>query len=162
MLFRSEQSTRLNRLTENLLSLGRIEGGLDSDTMPLVDVLEVLGSALVTTRQFAPGRRITKDMQIGEAIVRADASLLEQVFINILQNAVVHTPAEGPIHLEVTASTEEVVIAVEDAGAGIRHDERESIFERFHQSSASGRSQDRKSTRLNSSHTDISRMPSSA
>lgn len=63
-----QQSARLNQLTDNLLSLVRIEGGLDSSAMPTVDALDVLGSALVTARQFAPERRITKDLQLGEAI----------------------------------------------------------------------------------------------
>jgi signal transduction histidine kinase len=99
-----QQSTRLNQLTDNLLSLVRIEGGLDSSAMPTVDALDVLGSALVTARQFAPDRRITKDLQLGEAIVRADPSLLEQVLINVVQNAVVHTPPEAPIHVEVAAA----------------------------------------------------------
>jgi two-component system sensor histidine kinase KdpD len=133
------QSTRLNQLTDNLLSLVRIEGGLDSSAMPTIDVLDVLGSALVTTRQFAPDRRITKDLQLGEAIVRADPSLLEQVLINVVQNAVVHTPPDAPIHIEVAAAPKIVTIAVEDGGAGVSDEEGELIFERFHQAPVSER-----------------------
>jgi two-component system sensor histidine kinase KdpD len=134
-----QQSTRLNQLTDNLLSLVRIEGGLDSSAMPTVDALDVLGSALVTARQFAPDRRITKDLQLGEAIVRADPSLLEQVLINVIQNAVVHTPLEAPIHVEVAAAPKLVRISVEDGGAGVSDEEGELIFERFHQAPVSGR-----------------------
>jgi two-component system sensor histidine kinase KdpD len=134
-----QQSTRLNQLTDNLLSLVRIEGGIDSGAMPNIDVLDVLGSALVTARQFAPDRRITKDLQLGEAIVRADPSLLEQVLINVVQNAVVHTPPEAPIHVEVVAAPKHVTIAVEDGGTGVSDEESELIFERFHQAPVSGR-----------------------
>jgi two-component system sensor histidine kinase KdpD len=134
-----QQAARLNHFTNNLLSLVRIEGGLDRSAMPLVDALDVLGSALVTARQFAPERRITKDLQLGEAIVRADPSLLEQVLINVLQNAIVHTPPETPIHLEVAARTGQVAIAVEDAGHGINDEESQLIFQRFHQAPSSKR-----------------------
>jgi two-component system sensor histidine kinase KdpD len=93
----------------------------------------------VTARQFAPDRHITKDLQLGQAIVRADPSLLEQVLINVVQNAVVHTPPDGPIHVEVAAAPEQVTIAVEDRGAGVSDEEGELIFERFHQAAVSGR-----------------------
>jgi two-component system sensor histidine kinase KdpD len=134
-----QQAARLNHLTDNLLSLVRIEGGLDRSAMPTVDVLDVLGSALVTARQFAPERRITKDLQVGEAIVRADPALLGQVLINVVQNALVHTPPETPVHVEVTETSQQVTVAVEDAGAGISDDRGELIFERFHQAPVSER-----------------------
>jgi two-component system sensor histidine kinase KdpD len=134
-----QQATRLNRLTDNLLSLVKIEGGLDRNAMPTMDVLDALGSALVAARQFAPERQITKELKLGEAIVRADPSLLEQVLINVVQNALVHTPPDTPIHIEVAAATHQVTIAVEDGGVGISDDDRELIFERFHQARVSGR-----------------------
>jgi two-component system sensor histidine kinase KdpD len=132
------QSARLNHLTGNLLSLGRIEGGLDLARMAHIDALEVLGSALVTVRQLAPDRVITKELGLAEAIVRADPSMLEQVFINVLQNAVVHTPSKSPIHVGVQAGSNEVVIAVDDEGPGIAAEQRERIFERFQQAPLPG------------------------
>jgi two-component system sensor histidine kinase KdpD len=134
-----QQASRLNHLTDNLLSLVRIEGGLDRSAMPKVDVLDVLGSALVTARQFAPERRITKNLHLGEAVVRADPSLLGQVLINVLQNALVHTPPETLVHVEVVAASEQVTVAVEDSGAGISDEHCELIFERFHQAPVSSR-----------------------
>lgn len=133
-----QQSTRLNQLTDNLLSLVRIEGGLDRGAMPLIDAMDVLGSALVTARQFAPERRITKDFHVAEAIVRADPSLLGQVLINILQNAMVHTPGDTPIHIVVATIAGRVIIAVEDCGEGVSEDQSEYIFRRFHQAPVAG------------------------
>ncbi len=133
-----QQASRLNRLTSNLLSLVRIEGGLDRTGMPASDAIEILGSALVSMRQIAPDRKITKDLEVREAVVRADPSLLEQVFTNILMNAVVHTPEGSPIHIAVAPQGSELLIALEDCGPGVRKEESELIFERFHQVSASG------------------------
>jgi two-component system sensor histidine kinase KdpD len=101
--------------------------------MDTVDALEVLGSALVTIRQFAPDRIITKALAAGEAIVRADPSLLEQVFINLLQNAVVHTPSDTPIHVTSEYDADQVRIAVEDKGPGVVEESAELVFERFQQ-----------------------------
>jgi two-component system sensor histidine kinase KdpD len=128
-----QQSARLNHLTGNLLSLGRIEGGLQPENMPEVDALEVLGTALVAIRQAAPQRQITKAIATSDAVVRADPSLLEQVFYNLLENAVVHTPSDTMIHVAATRADDQLLIAVEDQGPGLSGDEAEHIFERFYQ-----------------------------
>jgi two-component system sensor histidine kinase KdpD len=128
-----QQAARLNHLTGNLLSLGRIEGGLEPENMPEIDALEVIGTALVSVRQAAPERQITKTIATPHAVVRADPSLLEQVFYNVLENAVVHTPSDTPIHVSVTGEDNQLLIAVEDHGSGLSDDQAERIFERFYQ-----------------------------
>jgi len=128
-----QQSQRLNQLTSKLLSLGRIEGGLEASSMPLTDALEVLGTALVTIRQLAPERMIRKAFSTKTAMVRADASILEQVIYNILENAVVHTPALSPIEVSVGTDDDTLVIGIEDRGSGVPAEEAEHVFERFHQ-----------------------------
>jgi two-component system sensor histidine kinase KdpD len=128
-----QQSARLNHLTGNLLSLGRIEGGLQPQRMAVVDALEVLGSALVSLRQVAPDRQITKKISAPSADVRADPSLLEQVFYNVLDNAVVHTPPSSSIHVSAAMEDGQLLIAVEDQGAGLDEHDAERIFDRFYQ-----------------------------
>ena len=128
-----QQAARLNGLTNNLLSLGRIEGGLQTHQMPEIDALEVLGSALVAVRQIAPERDITKNLAMPSAEVRADPSLLEQVFFNILNNAITHTPAEAAICVSAFSDQVSLLISVEDEGPGLSDQETERIFERFYQ-----------------------------
>jgi two-component system, OmpR family, sensor histidine kinase KdpD len=132
-------SERLDRLTGKLLSLGRIEGGLITSKMPVVDVLEILGSALRTIRTLATGRKIEKDFQVESALVKADASLLEQVFFNVLENAVVHTPDHCSIRVLVTRTGDLLKVHIDDDGPGISSDDAETIFDRF----AQGSNQDR-------------------
>jgi two-component system sensor histidine kinase KdpD len=88
---------------------------------------------MVAFRQTSGGRRITKDFGLDHAPVRADASLLHQIILNVLENAAVHTPAEAHIHVSVVKEGSDVVIRVDDDGPGISSEESERIFERFRQ-----------------------------
>lgn len=131
-----KQCARLNQLTGKLLSLGKIEGGLVAAEMPEVDALDVLGAALVAVRQVAPARTITKNLDVKYAPVQADPALLEQVLYNVLENAVVHTPENGPIHVSAESLGGMLFIGVEDCGPGVAAADANLIFERFYQSSA--------------------------
>ena len=134
-----DQCSRLDRFTRNLLNLGRIEGGLDISAMPSVDAIEVLGGTLARIRRLDGGHSISREFTTPSAQVRADESLLEQVFLNILENAIGHTPQGTSIKVGAEISGDELVVAVEDDGEGIPEPERERVFERFHQVAANGR-----------------------
>lgn len=134
-----EQCERLDRLTTNLLNIGRIEGGLDVGQMPVVDAVEVLGSALSRVRQAHAGHRFEKEFRIRTAAVRADEPLLEQVFVNVLENAVVHTAPGTTIKISSAPKGSSLLILVEDDGAGIPRGHRSRVFERFFQGESKGR-----------------------
>lgn len=128
-----EQCGRLDRLTSNLLALGRIEGGLQVFNMPIVDAIEVLGGTLSRIRGLSGDHVINRDFALPSASVRADEALLEQVFYNVLENAVMHTPAGTSIKVSAHTSGTLLLIAVEDDGPGIPAHARERIFDRFYQ-----------------------------
>lgn len=132
-----EQCGRLDRFTTNLLNLGRIEGGLDVAAMPSIDALEVLGGTLARIRR--PGTHsIHRDFRIDAALIRGDESLLEQLFLNILENAVTHTPCGTSVRVTAEVASGQLIVAVEDDGRGIPEGERERIFDRFHQVTVDG------------------------
>lgn len=134
-----EQCDRLDRLTTNLLNIGRIEGGLDVEQMPIVDAVEVLGSALARTRELHNEHRFCKDFRARSAAVRADEPLLEQVFTNVLENAAVHTAPGTTVRVSSAASQGSLLITIEDDGAGITEGDRSRVFERFFQAPSDGR-----------------------
>ena len=133
-----EQCSRLDRYTANLLNLGRIESGLDVGHMPVVDAIEVLGGTLARVRRLSGVRTIHRDLAVASAPVRAEESLLEQIFFNVLENAVAHTPADTSIRVTARTDGASLVIAVEDDGPGIPLKDRERIFERFYQIGTGG------------------------
>jgi two-component system, OmpR family, sensor histidine kinase KdpD len=128
-----QHADRLNRMTGKLLSLGRIDGGLDSADMLVIDALDVLGSAIVAVRSISPARDIRKSYSVDSAPVRADPALLEQVFYNLLENAVVHTPDDTPIRVRTEVAGEDLLVHIDDCGSGIEESVAPRIFERFYQ-----------------------------
>lgn len=128
-----DQCYRLDRLTTNLLNVGRIQAGVSTDAMPISDLIEVLGSALGRIRPQAMQHSIEKDFRIKGALVKAEAVFLEQIFINILENAVVHTPPGTQILIEADLVGDMVTVSVQDSGAGIAESDRARIFDRFAQ-----------------------------
>lgn len=134
-----EQCGRLDRFTRNLLNLSRIEGGLDVTEMPLIDAVEVLGGTLARVRRLARAHAIHREFSATSALIRADESLLEQVFLNILENAVTHTPHSTSVRVSAQVANMRLLVAVEDDGPGIPPHERERVFNRFHQVALNGR-----------------------
>lgn len=136
-----EQCNRLDRLTTNLLNIGRIEGGLDVERMPVIDAVEVLGSALARVRQAHESHRFEKDFRMKAGAVRADEPLLEQVFVNVLENAAVHTAAGTTVKVSSAPQPGALLIAVEDDGRGIPNCDRARVFDRFFQGTSDTRPQ---------------------
>jgi two-component system sensor histidine kinase KdpD len=134
-----EQCDRLDRLTTNLLNIGRIEGGLDVKQMPLVDAVEVLGSALARMRKSHSDHHFIKDFEARSAIVRADEALLEQVYINVLDNAAVHTDAGTTVKLSARIIDGTLSVSIEDNGKGIAEKDRSRVFDRFFQGQSDSR-----------------------
>ena len=67
-----------------------------------------------------------------------DPVLFEQVFVNLLDNAVKYTPAASPVEISARASDNELEIEVADRGPGIAPGEEERIFEKFHRGAHAG------------------------
>ena len=135
-----EQSARLDRYTANLLSLGRIQAGLGDAARTSCDALEALGSAIAAVRSLRPGVDLRKAFAVQEAPVLADPVMLEQVFYNVLENALKYSPEETPITVGASADGGNVRIWVIDQGRGIAEAERGRVFDRFYRGHADRRS----------------------
>ena len=134
-----EQCARLDRFTRNLLNLGRIDAGLDADLMPMSDAIEILGGTLARVRKLTGVHAIHREFSVASAPVRAHELLLEQLFLNVLENAITHTPAGTSVRVSTDVLDGFLVVAVEDDGPGIPVEERDRVFERFHQVDVDGR-----------------------
>ncbi len=124
------QSERLGRLVTNLLELARVEagGGIEKTWYPLD---ELVASAVEHARPALGGRRVDVALPAEVVQVRVDGVLVEQVLVNLLDNAAKHTPAKSPVELRVEAEADEVVVLVLDRGAGIPEDDLDRVFEAF-------------------------------
>lgn len=132
-----EQCERLNRYTTNLLNLGRLQAGLDHRQFTECDALEVLGAAISRTRTLGSSHEIAKRYDLAAAPVRADPVMLEQVFYNVLENAVRYSPQGSCIIVSASAAGDDLAISITDAGEGILASDLTLVFERFYRSRTS-------------------------
>ncbi|HEX7380510.1 MAG TPA: sensor histidine kinase KdpD [Pirellulales bacterium] len=131
-----DDSNRLSRLVDNLLDMTRVEaGGVTLNKQPQL-IEEVIGSALHRLDKPLAGRQINTQLADQLPLVPLDATLIEQVFINLLENVEKYTPAGSPIDVAARLSGDHILVQVSDRGPGIRDEERELIFEKFYRGRA--------------------------
>lgn len=123
------------QLVNDLVDMSRIISGklpVDLQPMPVVPVIE---AALDNIRPAATARRLSLQAHwdAPDAWVMADATRLQQVFWNLLTNAVKFTPPEGTVTVRAQQFGDEVRIEVADTGIGIEHSFLAHVFDRFRQ-----------------------------
>jgi two-component system sensor histidine kinase KdpD len=127
-----EEAERLERLVGNLLDMTRVESGGLNVEREWVPLEEVVGAALTRLEKTLAGRSITTDLTPTLPLVSVDPVLLEQVFINLLENAAKYTPAATPLEIRAFPSPGGIDVEVLDRGPGFPPGEELRIFEKFH------------------------------
>ena len=134
-----DEAERLNRLVQNLLEMTRLEYGaieLRRDWHPLE---EVIGAALGRLAKSLGSRRVTVSIPPDLPLVKIDDVLIEQVFVNLLDNAVKYTPPDSAIRIIVTATDQSVTAEVADHGPGLPKGQEARVFEKFFRAAPDGR-----------------------
>ena len=127
-----EEARRLDRLVKNLLDMTRLEAGAVSLKREWQPLEEVIGAAIARIEPLARGRTIGTDLPDDLPLVPFDAVLVEQVLVNLLENACRYTPAGAPIAISARVEDGAARIAVADRGPGISPGEEARIFEKFY------------------------------
>jgi len=127
------------QIVEDLLDVSRIiTGKLRINTQP-VDLLLVIHAAIDAIRPAAEAKEIAirTHFDVPDVTVRADVERLQQVFWNLLANAVKFTPAKGAIDVHLRRDDSQAEIRIEDSGPGVPEEFLPRIFERFSQADGS-------------------------
>jgi two-component system sensor histidine kinase KdpD len=127
-----EESQRMSRLIGNLLDMIRVESGalqVQKEWQPLE---EPVGVALIRLDDRLRDHPVTVTLPPDLPLVPLDTVLIEQVFINLLENAVKYTPAGTPIEISAVVTDGVVRVDVADRGPGLPPGEEARIFEKFH------------------------------
>ena len=129
----AEESRRLSGLIDDLLVLSRLERDDAKPDMTTFDVNEMLRRAVIRRMNDLEARKIDVSCEFEEdsCMVRADSDRIEQVVINLLDNAIKFTPEGGKISLETGTQDGTVQVTVRDSGSGVAPEDREKIFDRF-------------------------------
>src|SRR5262245_37702986 len=126
----TDESDRLNRLLNNLLEVTRLEGGvhLHKDWFPLE---EIVGAALHHMKHQIEGRSIVDDIPADLPMVAIDDVLMEQVFINLIENAIKYTPETSPIEISARSRNTSMEVEILDHGPGFASGHENRVFDRF-------------------------------
>jgi PAS domain S-box-containing protein len=127
------QAGNLARLLDDLLDVSRITRGrieLRSDT---VSIANAINGALETTQPLIDERRqvVSLELPVAPLYVEADPARLEQIVVNVLNNASKYTPPEGRIGVALSQEGDEAVLRIRDTGIGISAEMLPRIFELF-------------------------------
>jgi two-component system sensor histidine kinase KdpD len=133
-----DEAGRLHRLVVNLLELTRLESGLIQLQLEPQAIDEVIGTALYRLEASLHDRTIRTEVPEDVPLAWFDPVLVEQVLINLLENALRHTPRESPIEISVRGERDEILVQVADRGPGVPAGDEERVFERLYRSSGRG------------------------
>jgi two-component system sensor histidine kinase KdpD len=127
-----EEADRLNRLVRNLLDMTRLQSGAVRVSKEWHPLEEIVGAALSRLESRLRGRSVSAHIPDDLPLVPLDGILIEQVLVNLLENALKYTPRDSPIEISAARSGEEVVVEVKDRGPGLPAGEEERVFDKFH------------------------------
>ncbi len=129
---------RLTRLINNILDYSQVDSGKMNFVFEEIDLCRLLEEAVLIMRPLMDKRKISFSLQIpSEALrIQCDADKIEQVIINLLDNAVKYSESGGRIALSLFPGRDprKVTIVVEDHGIGIKENDQNKVFEMFSRS----------------------------
>jgi two-component system sensor histidine kinase KdpD len=122
----------MERIVTNLLDTARIESGMMHLKHDWCDMEDIIGTALRRLTDQIKNRSLIVDISVDTPLIRADCVLLEQVLINLLDNAIKYSQAKSPLEVTVTHDEETLQVSVADQGIGIPEEDLARIFGKFY------------------------------
>jgi two-component system sensor histidine kinase KdpD len=127
-----EEADRLNRLVGNLLSMTRIESGAIKLHLEPGDIQDVVGTALEQLGNRVANHRVRASIPADFPLVPMDFTLIVQVLVNILENAVKYSPENSLIEISADLLDAKARLQVADRGVGIPSEDLTRIFDKFY------------------------------
>jgi signal transduction histidine kinase len=132
-----QAATRLAALANDTLALSRVEQGELNLAADPVNILDIVAQSV---ESLASPREIDVEVTAKHAVVRGDPARLQQVFENIIGNAIKYSADDTPVQVRVMETDRTVRISVHDRGIGVPAGEMRFLFERFTRASNAKRS----------------------
>lgn len=128
-------ANRLTRLVGNLLDMTKVDAGFMSPQMIYLDIVEFLKNMVQSIFYYASKRNLTISFHSNakSKLLYTDSEFIERIVLNLVSNAIKHTPKGGRINVVFNDGKDKVQIVVQDNGEGIPDDKKEIIFDRFRQ-----------------------------
>jgi two-component system sensor histidine kinase KdpD len=133
-----DETEHLDEMVRNLLSITRIDAGALELRRDWIDLAEIIERVTSRARRRQASQPIEMKLEAGLPLVRADATLVEQAISNVVENAIVHTPADTRISIEAVARPQAIEVRVTDDGPGITSEILPHVFDKFFHGRKSG------------------------
>jgi two-component system sensor histidine kinase KdpD len=125
-------ATRLNRLVGNLLDMTRLESGHMKLRLEWCDLADLVGVALRQLERELARHPVTNNLPRDLPLVKIDFVLMEQVLVNLLLNAALHTPPGTRVQISAEAGPQEIALTVADNGPGLPPESLPHLFDKFY------------------------------
>jgi signal transduction histidine kinase len=126
-----QQVQTLARRVDDLFELARIDAGALTLELRETEVGELVDACIRSLTAEAASRGVRLEARMGPARVRCEPDKIERVLLNLVTNALRHTPSDGAVAVLVSSVGPEVEISVEDTGEGIEPGAEQTVFDRF-------------------------------
>jgi two-component system sensor histidine kinase KdpD len=133
-----EEAEHLNRIIKNVLDMTRLESGAIKVNKEWQPLEEIVGAVINRLGDRLKDHPLTVKLPGNLPLVPFDSLLMEQVLVNLFDNAIKYTPAGTPLELSASESFYTVTVELADRGPGIPPGEEERIFEKFVRGRATG------------------------
>lgn len=127
-----EDADALERQVRNLLDLTKLESGSVLAQRDWHSVEEVVGCAMRRVESVLLDREVVIALADDLPLVSIDAMLVEQLLVNLLENAAKYAPQDRPVEVDARIDGDDLRIAVRDRGKGLDAEERERVFAKFY------------------------------
>ena len=126
-----DEAERLNNDIQNLLDATRISREQIRPRQEWIEPQDIVNSALERRRRRLSGHNVSLDMDSNLPLIYVDAVLVEQAFVQIVDNAAKYSPTGSPIIIAAKRNGRDVVLSVQDQGVGLTAEENAQLGERF-------------------------------
>ncbi|MBL8630809.1 MAG: DUF4118 domain-containing protein [Rhodospirillaceae bacterium] len=127
-----EEAERLNRFVKNVLQMNKLESGVLVPRMQWAEVGDLISTALDATYRRLQNHEVYVDVAEKLPLINADFVLMENVLVNLLDNATKYAPIDSTIQVVARRVDNDIAIDVIDQGRGIPADELGAVFDKFY------------------------------
>jgi two-component system sensor histidine kinase KdpD len=127
-----DEAQRMTSLVNNILDMARLDAGAAQMNRDWHTMEDIIGTAITRLQRQLEGRNVTVHLPKDLPLVCVDPVMIEQVIVNLLENALRYTPPNSPISISADSAPFTVTVSIADRGPGIPKGMEEQLFEKFY------------------------------